>query len=126
MASGDNLSKMGKTINQNPNYKVLTKEEYNALLALASQRGESKQDTSTTTSTPKPSPAEFDGITPKTTNQPFQVLVSEWRHWRGRTKLIGHIWKGWSGGAMVLGNLQFVGRPTNMEKKLGKHLLCLQ
>ena len=65
MAAGDDLSKMVKTINENPNYKVLTKEEYAALLALASQRGESKQDTATTTSTPKPSPAEFDGTKPK-------------------------------------------------------------
>lgn len=74
MASGDDLSKMVKTINENPNYKVLTKEEYNALLALASQRGESKQDTATTTSTPKPSPAEFDGTKPKaifTSNVPL-------------------------------------------------------
>lgn len=62
--SGDDLSKMVKTINENPKYKVLTKEEYDALLALASHRGEPKTDTAT--STPKPSPAEFDGTKPKT------------------------------------------------------------
>lgn len=39
MASGEDLNKMVKTINENENYKVLTKEEYEILLARASGRG---------------------------------------------------------------------------------------
>ena len=48
MATGgdkeDNFEDMIKKINENPQYKVLTKEEYESLLAIASLR----------TSTPKP------------------------------------------------------------------------
>lgn len=62
MAEKEALDQMVKTINEDASYKVLTKDEYEALLALSSQRGD-KSDL--VTSTPK-SPGERDGTRPKT------------------------------------------------------------
>lgn len=62
MATGEELSHLVKAINENASYKVLTKEEYDALLARASQSTEHKNENATST----PSPNEFDGTRPKT------------------------------------------------------------